>query len=185
MPDKPLRADARRNRELVLATARDLLAADGAAVSFDAIAHAAGLGVGTVYRHFPDRQALFAAVILERIVAFTADARAATEADDPGGAFLDFFVRLARQVALNQALCDAMDTGPLLVPDPMRAEFLAVLGGLLARAQRTGTIRADLDVTDLLDLVIGFAAAGRRAHHRGRADTMVAIAAAGLLVRQS
>jgi AcrR family transcriptional regulator len=168
----------------VLDAARELLAADGAAVSFDAIARAAGVGVGTVYRHFPDRQALFGAVILDRIVAFATDARAALDADDPGPEFLAFFARLARQAALNQALCDAMHTGPL-VPEEIRAEFLAALGDLLDRAQRAGTIRADLDVTDLLDLVIGFAAATRRAHDRGRADRIVAIAATGLRVRGS
>jgi hypothetical protein len=62
------------------------------------------------------------------------------------------------------------------VPEEIRAEFLAALGDLLDRAQRAGTTRADLDVTDLLDLVIGFAAATRRAHDRGRADRIVAIA---------
>jgi AcrR family transcriptional regulator len=178
MTDKPLRADARRNRELVLTAARDLLAADGAAVSFDAIARAAGVGVGTVYRHFPDRQALFAAVVLDRIVTVTRDARGATCADDPEEAFIEFFERLAGQVALNQALCDAID-GAVLVPDELRAEFLAALGGLLDRAQQSGAIRADLDVTDLLDLVIGFAAAARR----GRADRILAVATAGLRVR--
>ncbi|HJP80245.1 MAG TPA: helix-turn-helix domain-containing protein [Pseudonocardiaceae bacterium] len=180
MGDKPLRADARRNRELVLAAARDLLAADGAAVSFDTIARAAGVGVGTVYRHFPDRQALFAAVILDRIVTFASDARGATSANDPGEAFVAFFERLARQVAFNQALCDAMDGG-LLVPEDLRAEFLAALGDLLSHAQQAGAIRADLDVADLLDLVIGFAAAARR----GRADRILAVATAGLRVRAS
>lgn len=182
MGDKPLRADARRNRELVLAAARDLLAADGAAVSFDAIARAAGVGVGTVYRHFPDRQALFAAVILDRIVTFTSDARGATSANNPEEAFIAFFERLARQVAFNQALCDAMtigEDGGMLVPEGLRAEFLAALGELLSRAQQAGAIRADLDVTDLLDLVIGFAAAARR----GRADRILAVATAGLRVR--
>lgn len=175
MSDKPLRADARRNRELVLAAARDLLAIDGAAVSFDAIARAAGVGVGTVYRHFPDRQALFAAVVLDRIVTFTSDARDATSANDPGAEFIAFFDRLAKQVALNQALCDAMDGG-MLVPDDLRAEFLAALSALLSRAQGAGAIRADLDVTDLLDLVIGFAAAAKR----GRPDRILAVATAGL-----
>lgn len=180
MADKPLRADARRNRELVLTAARDLLARDGAAVSFDAIARAAGVGVGTVYRHFPDRQALFAAVVLDRIVTFTSDARAATGAADPGAEFVAFFERLAHQVALNQALCDAMDGG-LLVPQELRADFLAALGALLARAQQAGVIRADLDVTDVLDLVIGFAAAARR----GRTDRILAVAIAGLQVSRS
>jgi AcrR family transcriptional regulator len=180
LSDKPLRADARRNRELVLDAARELLAAHGAAVSFDAIARAAGVGVGTVYRHFPDRQALFAAVVLDRIVTFTSDARDATSANDPGAEFVAYFERLAHQVALNQALCDAMEGG-MLVPDELRADFLAALGALLARAQQAGAIRADLDVTDLLDLVIGFAAAARR----GRTDRILAIAVAGLQVTGS
>ena len=183
MSDKPLRADARRNRELVLAAARDLLATDGVAVSFDAIARAAGVGVGTVYRHFPDRQALFAAVVLDRIVTFTSDARAATSANDPGAEFIAFFGRLAEQAALNQALCDAMATdengGGVLVPDDLRTEFLDALSTLLTRAQHAGAIRTDLDVTDLIDLVVGVAAAARR----GRPGRILAIATDGLRAR--
>ncbi len=182
--EKTLRADARRNRELVLDAARDLLAEHGVAVSFDAIARAAGVGVGTVYRHFPDRPALFEAVVLDRIVGFAADARAAADAEDHGAAFLAFFTRLARQVALNQALCDAMPDGGdggVAVPAELRAEFLAALTELLTRAQDAGAIRTDVTVTDVLDLVIGFAAAGRR----GRTDTIIAIAAAGLAVTGS
>jgi AcrR family transcriptional regulator len=184
MIDKPagrtLRADARRNRELVVAAARDLLAADGIAVSFDAIARAAGVGVGTVYRHFPDRCALFEAVVLDRIVAFVTEVREAADAADPGEEFLRFFGRFARQVALNQALCDAVDGG-IAVPEALRAEFLAALGDLLRRAQDAGRIRPDLSVADVLDLVIGFASAGRR----GRIDMIIAIASAGLVVTGS
>ena len=180
MIDKPLRADARRNRELVVAAARDLLARDGIAVSFDAIARSAGVGVGTVYRHFPDRCALFEAVVLDRIVAFVADAREAADAREPGAAFLGFFGRFVRQVALNQALCDAIDGG-VAVPEQLRAEFLAALGDLLRRAQDADRIRADVTVADVLDLVIGFASAGRR----GRTDTIIAIASAGLAVSGS
>ena len=187
--EKTLRADARRNRELVVAAARDLLAEDGIAVSFDAIARAAGVGVGTVYRHFPDRCALFAAVVLDRIVAFVTDARAAADSadgadgadgTDPGAEFLGFFGRFARQVALNQALCDAMDGG-VAVPEQLRAEFLAALGDLLRRAQDAGRIRPDVSVADVLDLVIGFACAGRR----GRIDMIIAVASAGLAVTGS
>ncbi len=184
MIDKPagktLRADARRNRELVVAAARDLLAEDGIAVSFDAIARAAGVGVGTVYRHFPDRCALFEAVVLDRIVAFVTDAREAADSADPGAAFLGFFGRFVRQVALNQALCDAMDGG-VAVPEQLRAEFVAALGDLLRHAQDAGRIRPDLSVADVLDLVIGFACAGRR----GRVDTIIAVASAGLTVTGS
>jgi hypothetical protein len=67
----------------------------------------------------------------------------------------------------------------MLVPDDLRAEFLAALSALLDRAQQAGAIRADLDVTDLLGLVIGFAAAAKR----GRPDRILAVATAGLRVR--
>ena len=74
---KPLRADARRNRDQLLAVAREMLAADGSSVSFDEIARRAGVGVGTVYRHFPTRSALFEAVIAVRVEQLTERARAA------------------------------------------------------------------------------------------------------------
>ncbi len=78
MPDRPLRADARRNRDKVLRAARDAFAVGGIGVPLDEIAARAGVGPGTVYRHFPTKEALFQAVITVRIEDLIADAQART-----------------------------------------------------------------------------------------------------------
>src|SRR5579875_422962 len=81
------RADARRNRESVLDAASELFALHGDAVQMDEIAERAGLGVGTLYRHFADKQALLAAIIGRRFATMTTIALAADEATDPWTAF--------------------------------------------------------------------------------------------------
>lgn len=180
---RPLRADARRNHDLVLATAREMLSASGLSVSFDEIARRAGVGVGTVYRHFPTRHALFEAVILGRIEQFVK--RAETLADDtqPGEAFLDYFTHVVDQVSLNQALCDALEasTGAdFAAPAHVQREFLQAFDTLLRRAQEAKQVRSDLDIADVLDLAIGCATAERQARHRDAPNRMVAVVLDGL-----
>lgn len=75
MTERPLRADARRNRERVLAAAQEAFAAEGISVPLDEIARRAGVGAGTVYRHFPTKEALFAAAIVDRVDRMTGRAR--------------------------------------------------------------------------------------------------------------
>src|SRR3569833_4233648 len=98
-----MRADARRNRAKVLAAAEEAFAADGLAVPRVDIARRAGVGAGTVYRHFPSKEALFQAVVLERIEQFAEEARALATAANPGDAFLDYFVRVIKQASLSRA----------------------------------------------------------------------------------
>jgi len=87
MAERPLRADARRNRDKVLRAAREAFAASGYGVPLDEIAARAGVGPGTVYRHFPAKEVLFQAVITARVEDLIDDARARAGAADPGGAF--------------------------------------------------------------------------------------------------
>ena len=103
-----MRADARRNRAKVLAAAEEAFAADGLAVPLDDIARLAGVGAGTVYRHFPSKEALFQAVVLDRIGQFAEEARGLAAAEDPGEVFLGYFVRVIKQASLNRAICDAL-----------------------------------------------------------------------------
>ncbi len=93
MPDRPLRADARRNRDRVLRAARDAFAASGYGVPLDEIAARAGVGPGTVYRHFPSKEDLFEAVTASRVADLTGDARGRANVADPGRAFFDFLSR--------------------------------------------------------------------------------------------
>src|SRR6476646_1143120 len=89
-PDRPLRADAARNRARVLEVAYETFAADGLSVPIDEIARRAGVGAGTVYRHFPTKEALFQAVIADRMRHRIDDGRALLESEQPGQALFSF-----------------------------------------------------------------------------------------------
>ncbi|MFB9906936.1 TetR/AcrR family transcriptional regulator [Allokutzneria oryzae] len=151
MADKPLRADARRNRELVLNAAREAFAASGFGVPLDEIAARAGVGPGTVYRHFPTKEALFEAVVTARVEDLVADTRARAGAcDDPGAAFFGFLARLGDEVVAKRDLSDAIS-----VPSSVRDELHAVMDELLRGAQRVGAVRADIEASDLVVLLKG------------------------------
>jgi AcrR family transcriptional regulator len=152
MSDKPLRADARRNRERVLAAAQEAFAAEGLAVPLDEIARRAGVGAGTVYRHFPTKEALFEAAIVDRTERMLARAHALADSDDPGAAFFDFLTRLTTDAAVKRDLADAVGVG---MQDTSRFAGLGrrvneAVGVLLDRAQAAGAVRADIVVTDLI-----------------------------------
>jgi AcrR family transcriptional regulator len=154
--DRPLRADARRNQERVLNAARDAFAASGYAVPLDEIAARAGVGPGTVYRHFPTKEALFEAVVAGRVKDLIRDARARAEADDPGGAFFGFLARLGEEAAAKRDLPDA-----IAIPGSLQADLHAALGVLLRRAQQAGAVRADVRAADLIVLLKGMLASLR------------------------
>ncbi|MEV7093243.1 TetR/AcrR family transcriptional regulator [Amycolatopsis sp. NPDC051045] len=159
-----MRADARRNRAKVLAAAEEAFALDGLAVPLDDIARLAGVGAGTVYRHFPSKEALFQAVVLERIGQFAEEARALATADRPGEVFFDYFVRVIKQASLNRAICDALaESGGHAFKAGAGEEFRAALAELLARAQAAGAVRPDLDGDDLRALIVGCLAVERYA----------------------
>jgi AcrR family transcriptional regulator len=186
---KPLRADARRNRDQVLAVAREMLSADGLSVSFDEIARRAGVGVGTVYRHFPTRNALFEAIILGRVEEFPERARRLAAAEvAPGAAFFGYFAHLVSEVALNQALCETFDHdagAATVIPERLRHDFIQSFDALLEHARDAGAVRLDLDIADVLDLLIGAATAERRARLRGTPNQLIAVVLDGLRPRHS
>ncbi|TMR04342.1 TetR/AcrR family transcriptional regulator [Nonomuraea turkmeniaca] len=183
---RPLRADARRNRERVLQIAQEALASDGLTISFDEIARRAGFGVGTVYRHFPTKEALFEAVLLGRIERFVVDARALGTAEDPGKAFFGWFAHVVEQASANQALCDMLDGGPGMALRPgstLEEDFARALGRLLVRAQQAGAVRRDLVTEDVRDLLRGCLAAERRARARGGAVRLAEVICDGMRAR--
>ena len=144
---RPLRIDARRNRERVLRAARDAFAAFGSGVPLDEIAARAGVGPGTVYRHFPTKEALFAAVVQARVEDLAADARARSDAADPGEAFFGFVARLGQEARVKRDLPDA-----IAVPGPLQDALLEAIGVLLRRAQQAGAVRGDVTTSDLIVL---------------------------------
>ncbi len=166
--DRPLRADARRNRERVLMAARVAFAADGSHASLDEIARGAGVGAGTVYRHFPTKEALFEAVVLNRIAELVAEARARSDDPDPGRAFSSFVELLAREGALKRDLVETLSPDGIhlrLGEAPVFQTLIDVLGELLGRAQRAGAVRRDITVNDVMVVLTG--AAYAICHARG------------------
>jgi AcrR family transcriptional regulator len=153
--ERPLRADARRNRERVLVAARRAFAEQGYEVPLDEIAAAAGVGPGTVYRHFPTKEALFEAVSLANVEDMAADARARAEADDPDAAFAGFLDRMAEQALAKRNLPDALAGAGSGAVAAAVADMHDALDVLLVKAQEAGSIRRDVSVTDLVALLKG------------------------------
>lgn len=159
MPDaRPLRADARRNRERVLEVARAAFAAEGLSVPLDEIARLAGVGAGTLYRHFPTKESLFGAVVHDRLRRLAEEGAALRESADPGAAFFFFLDRLAAEAGPKRDLFDALasagvDAGPAVMAavNDLRAQIIC----LLRRAQAAGAVRADIRREDLTALLSG------------------------------
>jgi AcrR family transcriptional regulator len=172
---KPLRADARRNRERVLIAAREAFAAEGPGVSLDDIARRAGVGPGTVHRHFPTKDALFTAVIIDRLSELASEARDLAGAAEPGTAFFTFLDQLAEaarnNVALQTAFTDSNELHLSLADTGAALE--AALTTLLTQAQRAGAVRTDIDVRDLHAVMSGALAIDQRASTPGRGMSIV------------
>ncbi|PBC83724.1 transcriptional regulator, TetR family [Streptomyces sp. 2224.1] len=152
------RADARRNRALVLQAARFAFEEQGLGVPLGEIARRAGVGAGTVYRHFPSKEALFRATIVERIELFTDTARDLAEAPDPGAVFFRFLSSVVRLASRNKALCDALEAAGAgrFEPSPGVGQgFDDALEVLLGRAQEAGAVRRDVGIADLRALLVG------------------------------
>ncbi|HEY5351592.1 MAG TPA: TetR/AcrR family transcriptional regulator [Streptosporangiaceae bacterium] len=163
---RPLRADARRNRERVLAAATAAFAAEGLSVPLDEIARRAGVGPGTLYRHFPAKEALWEAVLHDRLQRLAAEAESLRGAPDPGGALLGFIDRLVAEAAPKRDLADALASAGTDVNATLTgtaARLREAIGDLLAAAQRSGTIRGDIGVAELMAILSGilFALRGR------------------------
>jgi AcrR family transcriptional regulator len=157
--DRPVRADAARNRVRVLEVAYETFAADGLSVPIDEIARRAGVGAGTVYRHFPTKEALFQAVIADRMRRLIDDGRALLESEQPGQALFSFLQSMVLQWgAADRGLVEALAGIGIEIdnaaPDA-EAEFLGLLGDLLRAAQQAGTARSDVGVPEVKALLVG------------------------------
>jgi AcrR family transcriptional regulator len=163
--DRELRADARRNRERVLRTAQRLFATEGLGVSLDEIARRAGVGPGTVHRHFPAKEALYLAVAIDQIRQLVAEAKVLAAGDDPE-ALLTLLSRMiangAENVAVKSALVAAEFDLRTAAPD-VAADLTRQVAGLLDRAHAAGAVRSDLTVDEVMALVAGAFAAIRHA----------------------
>jgi AcrR family transcriptional regulator len=149
-PQARLRADAQRNRERILTAAGELFADRGVDVSMDEIALAAGVGVGTVYRRFPDREALIEALFEEKREAIAGIARRAQEIDDPWEALIAFMRAMARLQAQDRGLREVLlsDRGRERVA-AIRGTIRPVAAELIRRAKDAGALREDVEDFDL------------------------------------
>jgi AcrR family transcriptional regulator len=154
---RPKRADARRNYEKVLAAAREAFAEGGEATSLEEIARRAEVGIGTLYRHFPNRQALLEALYVNEVEELS---RSAEELDggDPWEALNGWFERLIGYLTTKRAL--AAELTNYLAPDaPLfqvcRASLFSAGEPLLKRAQEAGVVRRDVEFSDVLHMVAG------------------------------
>jgi AcrR family transcriptional regulator len=156
---RPKRADARRNYDTVVAAAREAFAQGGASTSLEEIARRAHVGIGTLYRHFPTRQALLEAVYVDEVEGLC---RSAADLDglppwDALAAWLHRFVAyLATKQALAQELLDYVDrSAPLF--QSCRALMFAAGEPLLERAQQAHVVRPDTNLAEIIQMVGGIA----------------------------
>lgn len=154
---RPKRADARRNYEKVLTAAREAFAEGGEATSLEEIARRAGVGIGTLYRHFPNRQALLEALYVNEVEELS---RSAEQLDggDPWEELNGWFERLIGYLTTKRAL--AAELTNYLAPDApvfqaCRACLFSAGEPLLRRAQEAGVVRRDVEFSDVLHMVAG------------------------------
>ena len=166
---RPMRADAVRNRHRIVESAAAALAESGPDVALEEVAARAGVGIGTLYRHFPDRSALLVAVYREGFDALAALGEELATSDDPRAALQQFleanldFSRSHRGLAAD-VIRSALDELAADRPDALDIEspcqLLCARGaGLLDRAQQAGAVRADVDIDQVMRLVAGIAMA--------------------------
>lgn len=149
-PARPLRKDAARNRELLIAAARELFARRGLEVSLEDIAQHAGLGVGTAYRHFASRNEIASALLVQTLDAMIDSAEQTLTVEDPWQALIGFFEAAVEvQVGdrgLREVFLGVQDTGQI---EYVHDRMTVIVTELVRRAQRAGVLRKDAATTDI------------------------------------
>jgi AcrR family transcriptional regulator len=178
----PMRADARRNYDRLLATARDVFAEQGPDASLDEIARRAGVGIGTLYRHFPTRLALQEAVVRDQNEVSRTQAVALIGEPSAGLALATWLRAELGRLAIYHGLGAAVINNVLDgAPSASCADLTAAAEALLRRAQQAREIRSDIDITTLLRLNSAIATATEQACDGGaQAERLLAIMFDGL-----
>jgi AcrR family transcriptional regulator len=189
MPSKPPRArgrkprtDAQENRERLLEVAKDAFARSGAHTSLDDIAKQAGVGPGTLYRHFPTRDALIEAVYRTEVERMAASQRELSEKLPPAEALRAWMLLFVDHIATKQIIAPALNTivgGPSKLFEGSRSQISGAINTLVSRAIESGDIRPDLDPFDLLRALIGVANVASTPDWRQSARRLVDILLSG------
>jgi AcrR family transcriptional regulator len=183
MSERPVRAqrsDAKRNRARVLEVAAEVFANEGLAVPVHEIARRAGVGTGTVSRHFPTKESLFVAILEGRLRALTEEADRLAAEEDAGSALHGYLLALLREAAGNRAISDVLTGSGVdleTAGDAPERDVSGRLQHLLAAAQRAGQVRIDLNYVDLRVLVRACAA---RSDDPEAMERMVSVISAGM-----
>jgi AcrR family transcriptional regulator len=163
------RVDARANRGRILDVAQEVFGKGGESASTEEVARLAGVGIGTVFRHFPTKAALLEAVLAREFDRLREEAEAMLDAPDPGEAFRGLFSHLAARapakIAITEALLDAggfraCDGDAVRASDDLRR----AVGALLRQAQQAGAVRNDVELPEVYALLAGISRAAARAH---------------------
>jgi AcrR family transcriptional regulator len=156
---RPKRADARRNYEKVLAAAREAFAEGGESTALEEIARRAGVGIGTLYRHFPNRQALLEALYVEEVDEMCRSA-GQFDGSDPWEALNGWFERFIAYIGTKRALAAELQNyldqdAPLF--QVCRTSLFEAGEPLLKRAQAEGVVRPDVTIGEVIQMVVGIA----------------------------
>jgi len=183
-PSRPMRADAVKNRARILAAAEEIFATEGVSVPIDRVAEKAGLGVGTLYRHFPTKEALFEAIVVERLEDLLETVRAQRDASDAGEALFSFLRAIAQQASAKRDLFEALGSAGIDIKSQcseMMDEIKRNVDALRQRAVEAGALRNDVSTEEIFGLVMG---ACQASGHAGSDDAgcqrMVEIVCDGL-----
>jgi AcrR family transcriptional regulator len=160
----PLRADAQRNLDRILEAARSVFAEDGVEASVADVAARAGVGTATIFRRFPTKSDLVAAMLEQELVALLSRAQVAAAADDPAAAIAEFFSAAVGGLIENRCFCEASGGGLYARPrmQELVGEVTVVVEEVLRRAREAGAIRADIVPEDIAFLVNAVGHAGLR-----------------------
>jgi AcrR family transcriptional regulator len=179
---RPMRADAKRNYELLVTAARKVFDQQGGGASMESIAKEAGVGIGTLYRHFPTRQALLEAVYRDQVEELCALARELS--DEPADKALERWLRALMAFATTKKnLSSSLMSGPNKseVATSCSAMVREAATKLLAEAQRTGQVRGDVDAIDLLRMSHALAIAADQPYsHPDQGERLMSVLLAGL-----
>jgi AcrR family transcriptional regulator len=157
-PSRPLRADARLNRDRLVEVARTAYAAADAAVSLESIAREAGVGIGTLYRHFPTREALVEAVYAAELDDVTASADTLLEQLPPDEALRAWMNRYAQFTVTKRGMVDILRAGwasGRITTPTTRERITATIATMLSAGARAGTLRGDINPEDVTAMLLG------------------------------